>query len=75
MMLVKNIVLVLQKSKQAKTRADFKGKRDGSKIGIVSFVAYVIRILNPRARKFRAASIVGHDSSRPKGWLSHAHCH
>ena len=35
MMLVKNIVLVLQKSKQAKARLNLNGKRVGSKIGIV----------------------------------------
>ena len=35
MILVRNMALLLQKSKQAKTRADLKGKRDGSKNGNV----------------------------------------
>ena len=36
MILVRNMKLVLQKSKQAKTRADLYGKRLESKNGIVS---------------------------------------
>ena len=35
MILFRNIVLVLQKSKQAKTRVDFNGKRVGLKNGRV----------------------------------------
>ena len=35
-MLVRNMALVLQKSKQVKTRVDIKGKIVGSKNGIVS---------------------------------------
>ena len=44
MKLVKNIVLVLQKIKQAKTRVELKGKRDASKIGTMSLSR--IRTLN-----------------------------
>ena len=36
MKLVQNIVLVLLKSKQAKTKADVNGKRIGTKHGILS---------------------------------------
>ena len=36
MILVKNMIFVLQKSKQVKTRVDLKGKRVGSKNGKVS---------------------------------------
>ena len=41
---VRNMLLVLQKSKQVKTRVDLKPNRVGSKIGIVSLS--VIRTVN-----------------------------
>ena len=38
LMLVKNVVLVLQKGKEAKTRVNWKGKKDGSKNKIVFLI-------------------------------------